>query len=81
MKKLIRKPQIDTNHHMEFKEDVARIIKICADRDFVISAEDACWSWEKYSENWAAGWLGLGLNDEDVFSDVMEYMMDDGEIK
>ena len=58
----------DQNWHMDdFKDDVDRIVRVCAERGYAITPEDACAAWERYSETLAAGWLSLGPDDEEVY--------------
>ena len=55
-----------------WKDDVDRIVKICAANGYFISETDAQHAWEEYSDSMCAGWLFLG-NDDDVFNTVMQY--------
>jgi hypothetical protein len=70
MKRLKVKEQY--NHHLEYTNDIDRIVKIFADRDYEISATDAVKAWEQFSENMCAGWMSLG-DDDEVFADSFSY--------
>lgn len=75
MRKLKRK---NYNGHIKtHSSDVKRIVEIFEKRGFEISEEDACWAWERHSDEWAAGWLGLGNDDDEIFNDVIEYLTED----
>ena len=60
------------NHHYEYKSDISRIVNIFADRVYEISATDAVHAWEMFSNDMAAGWMSLGVDDE-VFQDAFYY--------
>jgi hypothetical protein len=60
------------NHHFEYTNDIDRIVKIFADRGYEISATDAVKAWEMFSNDMAAGWMSLGVDDE-VFEDAFWY--------
>jgi hypothetical protein len=47
-------------------------VKIFADRGYEISATDAVKAWEMFSNDMAAGWMSLGVDDE-VFQDAFYY--------
>jgi hypothetical protein len=70
MKKLRVKEQY--NHHLEYTNDIDRIVKIFADRGYEISATDAVKAGEQFSENMCAGWMSLG-DDDEVFADAFSY--------
>jgi hypothetical protein len=70
LKKLTVKRQY--NHHFEYTNDIDRIVKIFADRGYEISATDAVKAWEMFSNDMAAGWMSLGVDDE-VFQDAFYY--------
>ena len=60
------------NHHTEYSNDIDRIVKVFADRDYDISHTDAIRAWEEYSDSMCAGWMSLG-NDDQVFNDAFHY--------
>lgn len=61
--------------HIDYPEDVARIVAIFAARGFVVSPEDAQSAYEEYSEQeWAAGWISMSPDDADVFYAVRRYL-------
>lgn len=70
LKKLTIKEQY--NHHLEYTNDIDRIVKIFADRGYEISHTDACRAWEMFSDCMCAGWMMLG-SDEQVFEDAFYY--------
>jgi hypothetical protein len=70
LKKLTFKEQY--NHHIEYTNDIDRIVKIFADRGYKISHTDAVRAWEQFSDSMCAGWMNLGEDDE-VFADTFCY--------
>ena len=48
----------------EDKEDVDRMVAICAARGYSISKEEALAAWESYSEDYFASFIILGEDDE-----------------
>jgi hypothetical protein len=60
------------NHHIEYTNDIDRIVKIFADRGYEISHSDAIRAWEEFSDSLCAGWMCLGEDDE-VFHDAFYY--------
>lgn len=60
---------------IEFPDDVKRIVRIFAEREYEISEHDAATAWEKYSEDfYCAGWLSMdGLEDVDIFFSLLKY--------
>lgn len=56
-----------------YANDIDRIVKIFADRDYEISHTDAVQAWEQYSDCMSAGWMSLDSEDEDVFLNVFCY--------
>jgi hypothetical protein len=70
LKKLKVKEQY--NHHVEYQNDIDRIVNIFAKRGYEISHSDAVRGWEHYSDSMAAGWMSLG-DDDEVFADVFCY--------
>ena len=54
----------------EYKTDCLRIQRICAEHGECISLDDAYHLWDKHSEMFAAGWLFLPDNDEDVWEEL-----------
>jgi hypothetical protein len=54
-------------------DDIKRIILICANRGYHISEADAHHAWEAHSDSYAAGWLQLDSDDQDVFDAVMDH--------
>lgn len=57
------------NHHLEYTNNIDRIVKIFADRGYEISHSDAFRAWEQYSDSMCAGWMSLG-EDEEVFQNA-----------
>lgn len=58
----------------EFPEDIARIIRILAERGHTLTPKQAADAWEAYSETYFAGWLVLPEKDEDVASLILLYV-------
>jgi len=53
------------NHTHEYPEDVARMLEICKERGVLTATDEhVIAAWEAYSEDYAAGWLSLGSDDE-----------------
>ena len=61
------------NHHYEYIDDIDRIVKVFADREYEISREDAVRSWELVSNQLAAGWLILPESDESLYNEIRDY--------
>lgn len=57
-----------------YPEDVNRMIKILHDNGYSASARDCDRAWSKYSDDYCAGWLRLGSDEEvlDVLMDNLE---------
>lgn len=70
LKKLTVKQQY--NHHLEYTNDIDRIVNIFANHGYEITHTDAVHAWEQFSENMCAGWMSLGSDDE-VFEDAFCY--------
>lgn len=73
MKKLIFK-QSRYDYHEYQKEDIKRMVSVCAQKGYQISDRDAMIAWERYSDMFAAGWLCLPKEDEHLFNDIMTIM-------
>jgi len=71
MKKI--KIKDNNNRHFAYNRDIDRIVNIFADRGYEITRSDALKSWEMFSDSYAAGWMILDENDEDVFKNVFHY--------
>ena len=61
------------NHLNMFHDDCVRIQKIAKEAGYGISLKEACVIWESYSEDYCAGWVGLGTN-ADVENVIYGYM-------
>lgn len=59
----------------EYLEDCKRIQKICSDKNIFISLEDALHLWNTYSEDYAAGWMGMPSDDYYVFQCIHKYIL------
>lgn len=68
MKRLVIPPPKPTE--LRYPVDVQRIISVCEARGYVIDALTAEWAWCEYSDRYAAGWLFLPEDDEQLFSAV-----------
>lgn len=53
-----------------YSGDIDRIVNVFADRGYEISYSDAGHAWERHSENYAAGWLILPENDDDLYAEI-----------
>ncbi len=65
--------RIKDNHHDCYGSDIDRIVQIYKDRGYELTRTDARLAWEAFSDSMAAGWLGLGSDDE-VFSDTVNHL-------
>lgn len=43
-----------------YQSEVDRIVRICAERGWEISANDARAAWQAYSDDMCAGWMDMG---------------------
>lgn len=73
MNKLVFKKE-QHNYHQYQKEDIQRIVSVCAQKGYQISEQDAMIAWERYSDMFCAGWLFLPKEDEHLFNDIMTIM-------
>lgn len=61
---------------IRWPEDVARIIRILAERGYSASGMDAQGLWENYSEDYyAAGWIDMPDDDETVWAAIKDYIL------
>lgn len=51
--------------------DIERIVKVCAENDYEITADVARKAWENYSESMAAGWMSLPNDDRYLLNTVL----------
>lgn len=56
-----------------YPEDVDRIVNTCNRNGYAISRQDAVAIWERKSEAWAAGWLILPEDDDELIQDILFY--------
>lgn len=70
-----RKPlTFQSEHARRYPEDVARLIRVAAQAGYTLDAPHATMLWESYSEDWAAGWIGMGLiTDEELARILVKY--------
>lgn len=60
--------------HTEFyKNDCNRIQSVLLDYGYYATLEQCAELWELYSEDWAAGWLYLPENNEDLYKCIKPY--------
>jgi len=52
----------------EYRDDCERIQRILRDKGYNATLQQCEELWDDYSDSMAAGWMGLGDNDEDVYS-------------
>jgi hypothetical protein len=64
------------NNHRRYKSDIHRIVEIYLKNGYEISYEDAAHAWEAHSESYAAGWLCLPGEDNEVFNDTKRFFID-----
>jgi hypothetical protein len=56
-------------------EDCEKIKAILISKGFVNAGlNDSVWLWGEYSESYAAGWLGLPEDDEEIFDCIKRYI-------
>jgi hypothetical protein len=60
----------DPDHTPRYPEDVQRIQMVALSHGVVLSARDAEAAWDSYSDDMAAGWMGLPEDDDDLWSYV-----------
>lgn len=74
MKTLKFKPVQDMNDDGTFRwaEDVGRIIGVCYSKGYMISQYDAQAAWEQHSDDYAASWLILPTDNEQLFNIIIE---------
>lgn len=53
-----------------YPDDCERICKVVLSHGCLISPREAESLWEDFSESMAAGWMGLSVNDEDIWQDI-----------
>jgi len=56
------------------QNDIQRIIKICKERNFEISPENATIAWILYSESISAGWIDLFEEDDLIFFVIAKHL-------
>jgi len=54
------------NVTLDHPSDIERIIRVCATNGFLITARDAQEAWSQYSDNFAASWLMLPEDNEEL---------------
>ena len=70
MKRIVRKPALMDK---EDKPDLKRIQKICHDRGYKITLDDANGIWRDYSEAWAMTFSSLCDDDNVIFKRILNY--------
>jgi hypothetical protein len=58
---------------------IGRLVKICNDRGYEVSFEDARRAWERYSESYCASWMSMSSDDHTVFCQLLIYLVCDEE--
>lgn len=73
MKRLKIKPNPVDNYHWKYKEDIQKIQESFNLQGFQISESDAIIAWERYSDMYAAGWLILPENWNEIYFILRDY--------
>lgn len=72
---MIRKiNQPDTPYYHRHIEDVERIQQVCLKNGYAADLEDCAGIWSEYSDSYAAGWLGLDEDDDDLWRTIKNYV-------
>ncbi len=76
-KQLTRPPAREPDY---VTRDVLTISSMLARHGYEATHEDIAWAYRRYSEDhWAAGWIGLGSDDEDdLVGKLVGYLSEDG---
>ena len=61
----------------EYGHDVERIVRVAAERGYILSPTDAQAAWEAFSESMAAGWLRLPDDDGTLWWNVEHYLTEE----
>ncbi len=72
MKTLKFKPPEWLKESFRWGDDVDRIVAICKANGFSISEADAHHAWEEHSDNYAASWLVLGDDEDEILQAVLD---------
>jgi len=62
------------NHEYDYPEDIRRIQKAFANKDFLVSKTTAEFIWLEYSDSMAAGWLCLPESDDEIVASALPYL-------
>lgn len=73
MKRLVLPPR-----GVEFPDDVNRMVRVCAERGYLLDQRTAEEFWSSYSESqYAAGWLYMtGHSDDELFRILKKYLVE-----
>ena len=62
------------NKKVHFQKDVDKIIAVCKERGYDISAGDALAAWEEYSDSLCASWLSFPeQGDDEIFRIIYDF--------
>lgn len=64
----------EANEYFMYSDDVERIVRVAAMRGYILSQSDARAAWEAYSADFAAGWMALPEDDDDLWLNVEYYL-------
>lgn len=70
---IFRKKPIDdilTFNHRHLG-DVVRIQQVCEQNGYEADLEACAYLWDEYSDRYAAGWLGLPEDDNDLWTEII----------
>ncbi len=74
MKNLKFRESFFGGRHQYCREDIKKIVDVCARAGYRLSEHDAMVAWERYSDQyWAAGWLMLH-DDEEIINAILLIM-------
>lgn len=70
MKFIVRNNESDTFEHRHMS-DVQRIYEVMTSGGVETDLQTCAYIWDSYSDDYAAGWLGLPEEDTDLFNTIM----------
>lgn len=77
MKRIVIKPITIAEYTFKFWGDCERIVKVFHEHDYSISLTEARTLWERYSDDYHAGWLCLPKEDVKIMESLQPYFEDE----
>lgn len=73
---ILQSGDILPKYRLKDADDCQRIKMILINKGFINAGLlDACYLWSNYSDSYAAGWLGLSEDDEELFDCIKPYIV------